>query len=326
MDFTARDQISQHPTNRVNSPDYITYTDKPWARICAPIQNILVHTAIGADGKTSANFEAAFLPWCDDDRLRLDEYAVPPSRRTWRLETEADCELWFHTEISNVLLAAWSRYPEVMQTSHTKPPRVESIPEEVGSTHSVKFGGVRTVLAIGEMKRNLIDVRAWQRGDISNKSAQKELSQELRGYADKYQCPPQVFCFDGSALLLLQFRAINAEDIREPDCAVDCWVLPRASSNIPLRYALYVLLAQGFRRYQGACAAQALSVGGLTPRFRLFYNGLPVWRAEDRNLLEHPGGYQRSVDANSGAVKWTHPENPDEVVWETPPFWSVQAV
>jgi hypothetical protein len=37
------------------------------------------------------------------------------------------------------------------------------------------------VLAIGEMKRNLVDVRLWQRGIISPNAGQKKLSQELCG-------------------------------------------------------------------------------------------------------------------------------------------------
>ncbi|KAK3940852.1 hypothetical protein QBC46DRAFT_458638 [Diplogelasinospora grovesii] len=75
----------------------------------------------------------------------------------------------------------------------------------VNSTYSVKFGGARTVLAIREMKRNLLNAPFWQRGDISSSAGQK-LSQELRSYADKYQSP-QVFCFN---------------DILKADCPVDC--------------------------------------------------------------------------------------------------------
>lgn len=131
-----------------------------------------------------------------------------------------------------------------------------------------------------------------------------------------------MFCFDGETLLLLQFRADKVEDILEADCPVDCWVLPRKSSYTPLRFALYMLLVQGFRRFQGLYA-MPISVGGLTPRFRQFFSGRPVWGMEGVNL-DHPGGYQRSVDADSGAIKWTHPEDP-ELVRETPTLWDVPA-
>ena len=103
------------------------------------------------------------------------------------------------------------------------------------------------------------------------------------------------------------------------NCPVDCWVLGREDSFTTLRAALYMLLVQGFRRIQGAEHLRHLSVGGLTPRLYRFYDGQPIWGPD--NLLEHPGGYQRSVDASSGAIKWTHPEDPTILVWETPAFW-----
>ena len=59
-----------------------------------------------------------------------------------------------------------------------------------------------------------------------------------------------------------------------------------------------------------------ISVGGLTTRIaRQLFNGIPVWGLEVDGVAvpNHPGGY-RSVDAESGAVKWTHPENADDVV------------
>ena len=101
-------------------------------------------------------------------------------------------------------------------------------------------------------------------------------------------------------------------------------MLPRESSSIPLCFALYSLLAQGFRRLQGLYAFQPLEVGGLTPPSRLFFDGQPIWRVNGANVVEHPGGYKRSVDLDTGAVKWTHDGDPTEVVWETAAFWNVQ--
>lgn len=109
---------------------------------------------------------------------------------------------------------------------------------------------------------------------------------------------------------------------------MDCWVLPRKSSHTPLRVALYRLLLQGFRRFQGTCAAPPpLTVGGLMPHGRLFFNGLPLWRVSGTNVnvVEHPGGYRRWVDPDSGAIKWTHDEDPEAVVWETFALWGVNA-
>jgi hypothetical protein len=82
-------------------------------------------------------------------------------------------------------------------------------------------------------------------------------------------------------------------------------------------------MAQGFRRFQGM-RALPITVGGLTPRSRRFFNGVPVWRLNGIDQDEHPGGYVRSVDGTSGAVKWTHSESGD-LVWETAAFWGEHA-
>ncbi|KAK4152614.1 hypothetical protein C8A00DRAFT_16102 [Chaetomidium leptoderma] len=323
MDTTVADLVYVDPVNPIHDTGYRTQTDKAWARAYHPIRNLVVHTRVGQDRQTYSSFDAAFHSWDEDDTLRMACAAAPPNQRAWRLETEADCELWFHTEISNIVLAAWNEYRGVTQSSHIKPPRTDRIPEEVDSTYTVKVRNERTVLAIGEMKRNLVENVRWQQGSLGGSMGQVKLSQELRGYADKYQCP-HVFCFDGKTLVLLQFRANRLEDIREEHCPVDCWVFPRDSSTIPLRYALYMLLVQGFRRFQGAYA-QPLTVGGLAPQSRQFFDGLPVWTSADGDpVLEHPGGYQRSVDPDSGALRWTHPEN-DDLVWETEAFWGEHA-
>ena len=181
MNSTVADLLWIDPTNRVHNTGYITHTDKAWARSYQPITNFFVHTRIYDDGNTYANFEPSFLPLYDDDNMRMMSPAVAPNQRAWRLESEADCELYFHTEISNVVLAAWNQYREVTQSSHNKPPSVQHISEEVDSTYTVKFSKGRTVLAIGEMKRNLIDAERWQLGDVARAAGQVKLSKELRG-------------------------------------------------------------------------------------------------------------------------------------------------
>ncbi|KAF5022085.1 hypothetical protein F66182_5860 [Fusarium sp. NRRL 66182] len=230
---TAEALILQNPTNPVNNPLYTTGSDKVWARQYKPMKNIIPRTAVSPDGVFHANFEDAFLPLLEDDSLRLRQRALPPNKRQWRLETEADCENWFNTEIVNVVLAAWHGFPMMMQSSHVKPLVAEQIPENVDFTFSVKFGGSRRAVAIGEIKRNLIAPEVWQGADLS-RSGQSKLSQELRGYAHKYECP-QVFCFDGKTLVLLQFRADKADDIKEENCPIDCWVIPVKGSSCSIR-------------------------------------------------------------------------------------------
>ena len=81
------------------------------------------------------------------------------------------------------MLAAWARYPAVLQTSQAKPlSSTENIPESVDTTYSTKINGRRVPLVIGEFKRNLIIKRQWQAGNLTGREGQQKLSRELRGY------------------------------------------------------------------------------------------------------------------------------------------------
>lgn len=179
---TAEHHILQHPANPVAETKYTTASDKEWARKYAPISNIIVHSFITDDGLTHANFDTAFMPLEADDALRMSELAFPTNHRQWRLEFEADCENYINTEVINVVLAAWSSYPSVVQASHCKPLSGRGISENVDSIFSAKFSGERAPLIIGEMKRNLISATAWQSGNILDQRSQVKLSRELRGY------------------------------------------------------------------------------------------------------------------------------------------------
>lgn len=143
-------------------------------------------------------------------------------------------------------------------------------------------------------------------------------------YADKYECP-QIFCFDGEVLLMLQFRAKEKGDIKKADCQVDCWVIPREhTGDLTLRSALYRLLLQGVRRCQGATATSA-APGGVRPLYREFFSGLPVWKASGGGFAyEHPGGWDRVLDVNTGAFYWTKDGSPTSLVWDTRYFWTRQ--
>ena len=59
------------------------------------------------------------------------------------------------------MIAAWARYPAIVQTYHTKPLSDITISENVDSTYSVYIGNQRYPVAIGEMKRNLINEEDW---------------------------------------------------------------------------------------------------------------------------------------------------------------------
>ncbi len=103
---TVFDLLSEDPTNPVVNSNNVTNSNKPWANSYHPLWNLIVHTYLGADNLVHANWESVFCPLGDDDSYRLASPAERPSPRLWSFNTEADCELWFHTEVSNVVLSA----------------------------------------------------------------------------------------------------------------------------------------------------------------------------------------------------------------------------
>ncbi|KAJ4307647.1 hypothetical protein N0V84_012591 [Fusarium piperis] len=310
--------IDDHPSNHIDNPNITSYTGKTWAKSYAPVQRYRLHTTVDAQNMTHANFDHGFLPLMDDEEKRMSEVGYPPNARHWRFETEADIEHWWHTEVSDVVLAAWHRYPTVVPTDHTNPLGDVNIPQNVDSTYAMYIDGSRAPVIIGEMKRNLIRAREWNRGELGN--PQLALSQELRGYADKYRCP-QIFCWDGQVLLILQFRAQTARQIRDENCEVDCWVLPLGTTYCTFRYALYRLMVQGLRRCQtGAAVPGPLAVGGLTATGREFFTGQPTWTYNGQSSSTHPGGYYRAIDKETGALIWVHAQDP-QWVWETRAIW-----
>ncbi|OAA64474.1 hypothetical protein SPI_03121 [Niveomyces insectorum RCEF 264] len=279
------------------------------------------------DGSVIANFDGPFLPELPDDTLRFSKPANAPGHRHYRLYSEADGISWFETEISNIVLAAFRDSPTVV-LQHQHPPKHHASDNSkimlVDTAYTLKHGsGTLTNLAIGEFKRNLIRGPQWQAGSLD--SSQRALSRELRGYAYLYECP-QVFCFDHATLLLLQFRAGTVEQLKQ-NCEVDCWVFPRENLNgTSLRYALYRLLAQGFRRCQGLHRVSPVFDGQLADGVVL-YSGMPYWRIGN-NFTVAPAGYTRMVDLQSGACYWVD-ENGNamsledgERVWDTLAFWS----
>ncbi|OAA63649.1 hypothetical protein SPI_03812 [Niveomyces insectorum RCEF 264] len=139
-----------------------------------------------------------------------------------------------------------------------------------------------------------------------------------------YECP-QVFCFDHKYLLLLQFRANTIGDIRG-DGEVDCWVLPRINPNgTPFRYALYRLLVQGWRRFQGLNRYNT-TMGRVAAESVSLFSGTPYWRANN-GLTDRPYNYSRVVDSDTGAFYWVD-ENGNavqdvtgKVLWDMAAMW-----
>jgi hypothetical protein len=175
--------ILEYSTNMADNPRYMSYTNKAWAQAYASMRrpSLTIHSTVCQDGTVAVNFNSAFLPLYDDEEARrMSEPATSPNPRFWRLETEADAEHWWHAEVSDIVLAAWARYPRIVETCHTQPLRETSISESVDTTYGVYVNKQRSPVAIGEMKRNLIDQKLWQAGDP--KLTQEKLARELRGY------------------------------------------------------------------------------------------------------------------------------------------------
>lgn len=146
----------------------------------------------------------------------------------------------------------------------------------------------------------------------------------LARYAYKYECP-QIFCFDHQTFLMLQFRAATPADIRTSD--VDCWVFPRDNQGgTPLRYALYRLIVQGFRRFQGMRRFNTPLHNSYSSQLT-FFSGKPQWVDMTGHHTSYPFNYKRKVDSASGALYWVDEDGNDVVdldgnrVWDTDAFW-----
>lgn len=319
--------LAQHSENHAQNPQYVSSTNKDWAKEFAPIRTMYVHCS-SANGIFQANFERALIPEQPDDAQRKAMLAFPPNRRSWRLQTEADISSWFHHEVSNIVLAAWADQPRVIQQAEINPLSMETVRETVDFMYSMKTQeGDRIPVISGEMKRNLIDARRWMGGRLPQ-GPQSLLSQELRGYAYKYSCP-QVFCFDGQTLLLLQFCATTREMIASPQCEVDCWVVPSENrGGCTLRYALYRFLVQGLRRCQGNHFANPeLRINGETPMYRYFFSGEPTWSVDGgtSQLTKSPSACYRAFDLRYGVWVWlrggqTLVDSNGSVVFDTKPL------
>lgn len=185
---TAGELLGRHPTNPVTGTDFSTASNKPWTHTYPVIKRLLVHTTTtgnddAEDAEVTAIFDGPFLNEYADDTMRFSEPACEPNYRQWLLDSEADGIGWFHNEISNVVLAAWARYPAVLQASHQVSLGEKKAPVDkiVDVAYSIMHNDSRVHVAIGEFKRGIIFKAQWQAGRLLESRAQM-LSKELRGY------------------------------------------------------------------------------------------------------------------------------------------------
>lgn len=115
-------------------------------------------------------------------------------------------------------------------------------------------------------------------------------------YSETYGCP-HIFCFDGDTLLVLQFRAVQESQLRDDDCPVDCWVIPRTRSVTSMRDALNRLMTQGYRRAKGRQSPYDMEIDGVRFTEREFFTAQPLWELENGvRTTSHPGGWKRSIN------------------------------
>ena len=98
----------------------MTETNKEWTKQYPAIEDVQAHTFEQEDGSVGANWDPLGEEHADD-AARKELQAYPPNRRSWFLNTEQDMVVWFHTEVSNVVLAGWAAQPDVLQTSQGTP-------------------------------------------------------------------------------------------------------------------------------------------------------------------------------------------------------------
>ncbi|KAI8634079.1 hypothetical protein F5Y19DRAFT_198706 [Xylariaceae sp. FL1651] len=146
---------SMQPTRPGPNPGYKTGTNTPWAQAYKPITKVTPRSWL-QDNTILAAVDGPFLGEYADDLQRNNEPAYPVNFREWRLEQEEDVVNWFNTEVVNMALTAWARYPRLLQYSQTKPLRNERISEVVDMVLSFTHKGVRVPVAIGECKRNIL--------------------------------------------------------------------------------------------------------------------------------------------------------------------------
>lgn len=194
--LAVNDLLGQHPDNPVHETRFHTGSSKKWAESYAPITKVNVHTRVVGRSQGAweavpivvADFDQAFLPEYADDAKRLGLPVHPVNYRTWRFQAERDGLLWFHSEISNIVLAAWAKHPNMLQVAEEKSLTGEPHKEIIDVGYSTRRDRKRVHMAIGEFKRGLLNFDAWQNNRIKGKASQAAFSKELRGYVHIYIC------------------------------------------------------------------------------------------------------------------------------------------
>ncbi|OIW31922.1 hypothetical protein CONLIGDRAFT_712357 [Coniochaeta ligniaria NRRL 30616] len=113
--------VQLHPSNRVKETGYTSQSSKAWLKHHPEITKFNLHTFEQTDSSgvqaVQADFDGPLEPLDADDEMRIATTVYPPNAREWRISSETDAANWFHHEISNVVLPAFSHYPTVQRQS-----------------------------------------------------------------------------------------------------------------------------------------------------------------------------------------------------------------
>ncbi|QDS77975.1 hypothetical protein FKW77_001927 [Venturia effusa] len=289
---------------------------KAWT---APYPQILGQNNLTVHPPTNAGLLAMFGVEDDLDQLRLSTYAYPLNSYVDVLSTEGDSVASFHRQITTAVRLAFTNYPFIIERSESGPPGHAPFAETVDHYFSFTHVNRECLLAAGELKNRGIIRRARWYGVQAAAGTEARLGKELRGYATKYRTP-QMYCYDGSNLLIVQFRAQTEADIQDEACPIDCMVIPRSSEvddHCSMRMALYRLVSQGIRRCLALYAPQ-LAIGACRREWE-YFSGCPYWRSNvgrTADLVVGGVSYQREFDQQNRAWKWT-PNNGQVGQWDT---------
>lgn len=111
MSVPVRKLLWEHPTNPAKSTGLTTGTDKKWAKSFHPITKLRIQSRTDEHETVVRADWDAFVPLLEDDDMRMNTQSSPPNVRRWRLETEEDMAIWFHTEISKYRASGMEWYP-----------------------------------------------------------------------------------------------------------------------------------------------------------------------------------------------------------------------
>lgn len=114
--------------------------------------------------------------------------------------------------------------------------------------------------------------------------------------------------YDGKHLLIVQFKAKDVDEIKSPNCSIDCCILARTLeiAQCTARYALYRLVWRGWMRMTGEWSNNIpFSLSGWDRKFR-FWSGRPYWENQQTHAKEmtHPHGYYRIFAAMTNMWYW----------------------